>query len=100
MIGPRSFFIAVARWEGTSFLLLLGVAVPLKRLAGIPEPVQWLGMVHGALTFVFLMALVSVGRMERWSYGRIAAAFAASLFPFGTFAFERTLPPEPSPDPV
>ena len=88
---PRSFFFSVARWEGLSLLVLVTVAVPLKRLAGIPEPVQWLGSFHGALTFVFLIALSSVGRTESWSYGRMALAFGASLVPGGTFVFERWL---------
>ncbi len=89
MIGPRSFFVDVARWEGASLVLLVLVAVPLKRLAGMPEPVAWLGSMHGALTFVFLMALASVARDEKWPIGRVAGAFFASLVPFGTFVFER-----------
>jgi len=89
--GPRAWFLAVARAEGLSLLLLMGVAMPLKRLAGIPEPVSWVGWVHGMLVFVYLIALGSVRRVDGWSLPRCAAAFAASLVPFGTFAFERWL---------
>ena len=36
--------------EGTSFLLLLGIAMPLKYMLGIPETVKYIGMAHGALS--------------------------------------------------
>ncbi|HMA50030.1 MAG TPA: DUF3817 domain-containing protein [Magnetospirillaceae bacterium] len=38
---------AVALVEGSAFLLLLFVAVPLKHLAGIDAPVLILGPLHG-----------------------------------------------------
>lgn len=95
--GPRGWFLAVARAEGLSLLLLMGLAMPLKRLAGIPEPVSWIGWVHGMLVFVYLIALGSVRRVEGWSLLRCAAAFGASLVPFGTFAFERWLARAPGP---
>ena len=45
------------RWmswlEGGTLLLLLLVAVPLKRLAGIPEVVSWVGPVHGGAFLVY-----------------------------------------------
>jgi hypothetical protein len=33
----------------------------------------------------------SVGRVEGWSWGRTIQGFVASLLPFGTFWFERTI---------
>ncbi|MSP17466.1 MAG: DUF3817 domain-containing protein, partial [Myxococcales bacterium] len=38
----------VAFAEGCSFLLLLGVAMPLKYLAGLPLAVRLVGSLHGA----------------------------------------------------
>ncbi|HZP15686.1 MAG TPA: DUF3817 domain-containing protein, partial [Nocardioides sp.] len=35
--------------EGTSFLVLLFIAMPLKYFAGMPEVVFWVGLVHGIL---------------------------------------------------
>jgi integral membrane protein len=35
--------------EGISFLVLLGIAMPLKYMAGIPEPVTVIGWAHGVL---------------------------------------------------
>ena len=35
--------------EGTSFLLLLCIAMPLKYMLDIPEGVKYIGMAHGML---------------------------------------------------
>ena len=35
--------------EGVSFLVLLGIAMPLKYLAGMPRAVSAVGMAHGVL---------------------------------------------------
>jgi len=85
------WFLFIARLEGISVLLLFFVAMPLKRLAGMPEPVAWVGWSHGVLVFLYLLALGSVSRVDAWSWGRTALAFGASLFPLGTFWFERRL---------
>lgn len=39
--------------EGATLLLLVGVAVPLKRLAGWPDGVTLLGPVHGAAFLLY-----------------------------------------------
>lgn len=39
--------------EDTSFLLLLGIAMPLKYMMGIPEAVKYIGMAHGAWSIVY-----------------------------------------------
>lgn len=90
-----AWFLTIARLEGLSVLLLFFVAMPLKRLAGLPEPVAWVGWTHGVLVFVYLLALGSVARVDGWRWSRVALAFVASLFPFGTFWFERRLRASP-----
>ena len=92
MSDPRTWFVTVARAEGTSLVLLLFVATPLKYVAGMPTATAWVGWLHGTLTILFVIALGSIARIEGWSWGRTGAAFLASLLPFGTFIFERTLP--------
>lgn len=81
----------VAFLEGTSFLVLLFVAMPLKYLAGLPLAVRIVGTVHGVLFLVFLAALYRAGKERRWPYGRLLIAFVASIVPFGTFMFDRSL---------
>ena len=44
--------------EGTSFLLLLGIAMPLKYMLGISEAVTYIGMAHGALFIAYILMLL------------------------------------------
>ena len=81
----------VAFLEGTSFLILLFIAMPLKYLAGLPLAVRIAGSLHGVLFLVFLAALYRAGRERRWPYGRWLIAFVSSIVPFGTFVFDRSL---------
>jgi integral membrane protein len=46
MFTDRRFEL-VAALEGASFLLLLLIAMPLKYLAGVPEPTRVVGLLHG-----------------------------------------------------
>ena len=81
----------VALLEGSSFLVLLFVAMPLKYLAGLPLAVRIVGLVHGLLFLVFLAALYRAGRARRWPLHRWVIAFISSVVPFGTFVFDRSL---------
>jgi integral membrane protein len=75
----------IAFLEGISFLLLLGIAMPLKYIWEMPEYVRVVGMAHGLL-FVFFLALVAVvGTDKDWSPKTYLLAFLASVLPFGTF---------------
>lgn len=77
--------------EGLSYLLLLGVAMPLKYLAGEPLAVRVVGMAHGLLFVLFCFALLAALIEHRWSLLRGAAYFVASLLPFGTFVIDGQL---------
>lgn len=71
--------------EGLSFLLLLGVAMPLKYLAGQPEWVRVVGMAHGVLFLAYGAAAVQAALENGWALRRILLLVVASLVPFGTF---------------
>lgn len=75
----------VAFLEGISFLVLLGIAMPLKYLASNPEPVRIVGMIHGILFIAYVIFLVLTHVEHRWSFGKSTLAFIASFVPFGTF---------------
>src|SRR5687767_4167764 len=81
----------VAFVEGCSYLLLLGVAMPLKYFAGLPVAVKIVGSVHGALFLLFCVALVQAMSAARWSMLRAGVVFASSLIPFGTFVIDGRL---------
>ena len=75
----------IAILEGISFLVLLGIAMPLKYLAGIPEVVRVVGMAHGVLFILYVVLLIQVAVERSWSFKKSVLAFIASLVPFGTF---------------
>jgi integral membrane protein len=81
----RSFRL-VSLLEGISYLLLLGVAMPLKYLGDEPILVRVIGPIHGALFIAYVIALVRCS--ARFSLARSAAYFVASLLPFAAFAVE------------
>jgi integral membrane protein len=81
----------VALLEGSSFLILLFVAMPLKYLAGMPLAVRIVGSIHGALFIAFVVALYHAARACDWPHRRSVTAFVASILPFGTFVFDASL---------
>ncbi len=81
--GPA--FRGLAVLEGLSLLLLVGIAVPLKHLAGIREPVRFGGLVHGLLFLLYEAALFEAyGDRRRTLRATLLAALAAFV-PGGTF---------------
>ncbi len=79
------------RLEGVSFLLLLGIAMPLKYLADRPEAVKWLGWAHGLLFIWYVTLVARAWRRQGWPVVRPALLFLAALLPFGPFLLERRL---------
>lgn len=84
----------VGMLEGASYLALLGVAMPLKYLAGMPLAVRIAGSVHGALFVVFVIALIQAWSDRGWGIKQAAMVFAASLLPFGPFLIDARLKKE------
>lgn len=75
----------VAFIEGISFLVLLGIAMPMKYLMDQPQAVRIVGMAHGVLFIGFCWLLFLVATEYKWSLRKSLLAFASSLIPFGTF---------------
>jgi len=87
----------VALFEGVSFLLLLGVAMPLKYMAGYPIAVRLVGSAHGALFVTYVLLVAALFLVQRWPLSRVAQALVLSVVPFGTFALDRRLREESTP---
>ena len=84
-------FRVVAFMEGLSYILLLGIAVPVKYLKDDPSFVKMLGMPHGLL-FMGYVALALVLIVDnQWIKNNFLAVLAASVIPFGTFVVEYNL---------
>jgi integral membrane protein len=78
----------VAFLEGLSFLVLLLIAMPLKYAAGQPLAVRYVGMAHGILFLLYLLAIIPVALDHRWSWKTVALAVLASVLPGGPFVFD------------
>jgi len=85
------FLRMLALTEGVSFLLLLGVAMPLKYFAGMPQAVKIFGWAHGILFIALCFVLLKVTLEERWPLTRSAMVFIAALLPFGPFVIDKRL---------
>ena len=81
----------VGMLEGISFLVLLGIAMPLKYLAGQPKAVSIVGAAHGALFVLYVIAVAHVMIARRWSFDRAMVAVLAAVMPFGPFLLDRSL---------
>ena len=77
--------------EGTSFLLLLGIAMPLKYMLGIPEAVQYVGMAHGALFIAYLLMLLIATNKIKMPLWAMPLGVLGSFLPFGPFIFDHLL---------
>ncbi|MFZ2554056.1 MAG: DUF3817 domain-containing protein [Psychrobacter urativorans] len=77
--------------EGSSYLLLLGIAMPLKYMMGIPEAVKYTGMTHGILFIAYLLILLLVASKIKMPVWAVPAGVLGSLLPFGPFIFDYLL---------
>ena len=78
-------------WEGVSFLVLLGIAMPLKYLAGHPEAVRVVGMAHGVLFLLYIWAAIQAALAHEWNWKRTGLVLLASLLPAGPFVVDARL---------
>ena len=71
--------------EGMSYILLLGICMPLKYIWEMPEPTYYVGMAHGVLFVAYCILVVLAMVKYKWNLLTTFWALLASLLPFGTF---------------
>lgn len=71
--------------EGVSFLVILFVTMPLKYFYATPGPNKVIGMIHGLLFLLYILAVIQAKIEWNWSGRKTALALLASIIPFGTF---------------
>jgi integral membrane protein len=71
--------------EGTTLLLLLGIAVPLKHLVGWPQAVSVMGPTHGLAFVLYVVFAIETIAAGYWTGRDIVRLSLACLVPFGTF---------------
>ncbi|WP_100405807.1 DUF3817 domain-containing protein [Bacillus solitudinis] len=90
-VNLLSQFRVIGYLEGMSFILLLGLAMPLKYMFDMPMWVTVVGAIHGFL-FVLYVAYVAFSMFKlRWTLSKGFLALIASVVPFGPFFFDAKL---------
>ena len=87
-------FRIIAFTEGVSFLLILFVTMPLKYVWDMPEPNKIIGMAHGVLFILYVMAVFQLKVNHVWQKRKMIMALLGSIVPFGTFYVTARLLPE------
>ena len=77
--------------EGTSFLLILFITMPLKYAYDMPEPNKMIGMVHGVLFIAYIVLVLQIKFHLDWGNKKTFLALLASIIPFGTFWADKKL---------
>ena len=77
--------------EAISYLLLLGLAMPLKYIWDQPSGVYYLGRAHGGLFVLLLAALLWTLFATRWTLKQPTIVFLASLVPLVPFFLDKWL---------
>ncbi len=77
--------------EAISFILLLGIAMPLKYAFDQPEMVRVVGMAHGVLWMLYV-GLAGLGQLDyKWSWKTTMLLLIASVLPFGPIVADAKL---------
>jgi integral membrane protein len=76
--------------EGISFLLLMGIAMPLKYAFDYPQAVTWVGWAHGILFIAYCLMLLKCLLQKQISFGQSVLGLIAALLPFGPFFMDRS----------
>ena len=90
MISLRALH-AIGLAEGSSFLVLLLIAMPLKYLANQPEAVRIVGAIHGGLFLLYVGAILLAALLSRWKWTRVLLGLISSVVPLGPFFFDATV---------
>ena len=77
--------------EGVSFILLMGIAMPLKYMANMPLAVKYTGWAHGILFLLLCWMIMQAWAERHLSFKHSVITFIAALLPFGPFVIDRML---------
>ncbi len=82
-------FKIIAFLEGTSLLLLLFFAMPMKYIFQEPIYVKIIGMSHGILFVAYCMIALMSKIEYGWTIKKFSIVCIASIVPFGTFYVDK-----------
>jgi len=82
---------AISLIEGSTLLLLVLAAVPLKHLAGLAIATRIMGPIHGLAFLTYVWMLIQLVSGGGWSRPEIVRLAIAAFIPFGGFVNARVL---------
>ncbi len=82
-------FRLISTLEAISFLVLLGIAMPLKYIWEMPQMVEIVGMAHGVLFVLYVGGAIYMYRKLKWSILDLFIVVMCSILPFGPFYVEK-----------
>ena len=77
--------------EGSSLLVLLFLAMPLKYFFELPEAVSVVGSIHGFLFVSYCLTIVYMTFIAKWPFIYSIIAVIVAFIPFGNILFDRKL---------
>lgn len=93
MTGVTSRLLTRLRWlsliDAVTYVLLVGVAMPLKYAAGMPLAVTVVGMVHGVVWMLLMWQLMCARFEAAWPSSRLWLLGVAALLPIVPFFLDR-----------
>lgn len=75
--------------EGTSFLVLLLIAMPLKYIWEAPQMVEVVGMLHGILFVLYILGALWLYKAMQWNVKTLFVICISSVLPLGPFYVEK-----------
>ena len=88
---PLKRFRFMGLLEGSSLLILLFLAMPLKYFFGMPEAVSVVGSIHGFLFVSYCLMIAYMTFIVRWPFVYSVIAVIVAFIPFGNIIFDRKL---------
>ena len=86
--NPLKTLMVTGYLEGSSFLALLFIAMPMKYYWSIAEPGKYIGMAHGVLFMLYLYVLMSTASKVKLPLWAMPLGTLAAILPFGPFLFD------------
>lgn len=77
--------------EGSSLVILLFIAMPLKYWFDMPAAVTVIGTIHGYIFLAYLIAIVYAMIAIKWPFRFTVGAVLSAFIPFGNFVLDSRL---------
>lgn len=88
---PLKKFRFMGLLEGSSLLILIFLAMPLKYFFGLPEAVSTVGAIHGFLFVIYCFMIAYMTFVVKWPFLYSVFAVIVAFIPFGNLVLDRQL---------